>query len=103
MDKLQREGNTDPRVLQQKMIELSLKLQVEERRKETRIEQSRREAQQKIDEANRELTSAVRGVQDDYKLWSVILPPVPPLLVAFFVFFHRRTKEREGVSKARLR
>ena len=103
LDKLRREGNTDPRVLQQKMIELSLKLQVEERRKETRIEQSRREAQQKIDQANRELTAAVRGVQDDYKLWSVILPPVPPLLVAFFVYFHRRTKEREGVSKARLR
>ena len=103
LDKLRREGNTDARVLQQKMIELSLKLQVEERRKEARIEQSRREAQQKIDEANRELTAAVRGVQDDYKLWSVILPPVPPLLVAFFVFFHRRTKEREGVSKARLR
>ncbi len=103
LDKLKREGNTDPRVLQQKMIELSLRLQVEERRKETRVEQSRREAQQKIDQANRELTSAVRGVQDDYKLWSVILPPVPPLLVAFFVYFHRRTKEREGVSKARLR
>lgn len=103
LDKLKREGNADPRVLQQKAIELSLRLQVQEQRKETRVEQSRREAQQKIDQANRELTAAVRGVQDDYKLWSVILPPVPPLLVAFFVYFHRRTKEREGVSKARLR
>jgi ABC-2 type transport system permease protein len=42
-------------------------------------------------------------VQDNYKLWAVLLPPIPPLIVAFAVFFNRRAKEREGVSKARLR
>jgi ABC-2 type transport system permease protein len=31
------------------------------------------------------------------------LPPIPPLIVAFIVFFNRRANEREGVSKARLR
>ena len=103
LDKLKREGNVDPHVLQQKAIEMSMNLQVQERRKDARIEQLRRSAQQQIEEANRELTTAVRHVQDDYKLWSVVLPPIPPLLVAFFVFFNRRSKEREGVSKARLR
>jgi len=33
----------------------------------------------------------------------VLLPPIPPLLVAIVVFFTRRAREREGVSKARLR
>jgi ABC-2 type transport system permease protein len=42
-------------------------------------------------------------VQDKYKLWAVLLPPIPPLIVAFVVFFNRRANEREGVSKARLR
>jgi ABC-2 type transport system permease protein len=42
-------------------------------------------------------------VQDDYKLWAVLLPPIPPLIVAGIVFFNRRANEREGVSKARLR
>jgi ABC-2 type transport system permease protein len=100
---LQKDPDADPRAAQQKMIELSLKLQVDQHRKEAREEQLRREAQRKVEQANRDLVSAVRGVQDRYKLWSVLLPPIPPLLVAFFVYFHRRNKEREGVSKARLR
>jgi len=45
----------------------------------------------------------VRGVQDQYKLWAVVLPPIPPLLVAIVVFFTRRAREREGVAKSRLR
>jgi ABC-2 type transport system permease protein len=36
-------------------------------------------------------------------LWAVLLPPIPPLLVAIVVFFTRRAKEREGVSRSRLR
>ena len=42
-------------------------------------------------------------MQDRYKLWGVLLPPVFPLLVGFFVYFNRRAREREGVAKARLR
>ncbi len=55
----------------------------------------------KASQTNLEL--AVRKVQDEYKLWAVLLPPIPPLIVAFIVFFNRRAGEREGVSKARLR
>jgi ABC-2 type transport system permease protein len=36
-------------------------------------------------------------------MWAVVLPPIPPLLVALVVFFTRRAREREGVSRARLR
>ena len=93
----------DARTLQQKGIEFALNKQIAERRKETKVEQLQRDAQRKIEQADRELSSAVRSVQDSYKLWSVILPPIPPLVVAFFVYFNRRAKEREGVSKARLR
>ena len=55
----------------------------------------------KASQTNLEL--AVRKVQDDYKLWAVLLPPIPPLIVALVVFFNRRASEREGVNKARLR
>ena len=43
------------------------------------------------------------GVQDEYKRWALILPPIPPLLVALFVYFRRRSREQEGVSRSRLR
>jgi ABC-2 type transport system permease protein len=45
----------------------------------------------------------VRREQDRQKWLAVLLPPIPPLVVAFFVFFRRRAREREGVSRSRLR
>ena len=42
-------------------------------------------------------------MQDRYKLLAVLLPPIPPILLAFFVFFHRRKAEQEGVDTRRLR
>lgn len=56
-----------------------------------------------IRQTERNLAAEVRGVQDFYKLCAVLLPPIPPILLAFFVYFHRRESEREGVSKSRLR
>src|SRR5262249_19733717 len=93
----------DPAAFQQKMIDLTLKLQLEARRKEVEEERLRKEAQKQIDQSEVAKSTAVRHVQNWYKFWSVFLPPILPLAVAFFVFFNRRAKEREGVSKARLR
>jgi ABC-2 type transport system permease protein len=42
-------------------------------------------------------------VQDQCKIWAVLLPPIPPLIVAAVVFFTRRVREREGVARSRLR
>jgi ABC-2 type transport system permease protein len=56
-----------------------------------------------LKQIQRDLELDVRQVQDSYKLWAVLVPPIPPLLIAFFVYFHRRSQEREGVSKSRLR
>ena len=56
-----------------------------------------------IRQSERDLAAEIRGVQDYYKMCAVLLPPIPPILLAFFVFFHRRESEREGVAKTRLR
>ena len=101
--KMQRDPDPNISDIQGKAQQLSLQLQLQQRKMETKKESLRKQAQQQIDVANVNYNSAVSRVQNTYKLWSVILPPIPPLLVAFFVFFNRRTKEREGVSKARLR
>lgn len=45
----------------------------------------------------------IRRVQNTYKFLAVALPPIPPLFVAIGVWFVRRTREREGVSRTRLR
>jgi ABC-2 type transport system permease protein len=88
---------------QQALIEIMQAQQLGQRRLDTKIEQLRQERDREIKKTERQLAQKVREVQDGYKLWAVLLPPIPPLLVACAVFFNRRAKEREGVSKARLR
>ncbi|HUE75093.1 MAG TPA: Gldg family protein [Pirellulaceae bacterium] len=56
-----------------------------------------------LENIRRERDQTVRSVQNEYKLWSVAIPPIPPLLVGFIVFVRRRLREREGVSKARMK
>lgn len=61
------------------------------------------DAKRQIRQIERDLAGEVRSVQDFYKFCSVILPPIPPILLASLVFFHRRQAEQEGVAKQRLR
>ncbi len=45
----------------------------------------------------------IERVQNTRKFWAMALPPILPLLIAFFVFISRRIQEKEGVSRSRLR
>jgi len=74
-----------------------------QRQLDVKLEGLKDERDDALKAAQRELDQAVHSVQDRFKLWAVLLPPIPPLIVAFIVFFNRRAGEREGVSKARLR
>jgi ABC-2 type transport system permease protein len=64
------------------------------------IETERNRRLRQIDYA---LDQEIRGVQDRYKLFAILIPPIPPLLVALYVFFRRREAEREGIAQERLR
>jgi ABC-2 type transport system permease protein len=56
-----------------------------------------------VETVERQLDAKIRKEQDRQKWLAVLLPPIPPLVVAFFVYFRRRALEREGVAKTRLR
>jgi ABC-2 type transport system permease protein len=45
----------------------------------------------------------IRAVQDRYKMYSILIPPIPPLLLALAVFFRRRELERQGIARERLK
>ncbi len=62
------------------------------------LENERRERKRQID-LDAELK--IQEIQQWFKLMAVIVPPVPPLIVGTIVFFRRRLREREGISKAR--
>ena len=59
--------------------------------------------QRNLEMLDRQLNTNVREEQNWYKSLAVLFPPIPPIIVAAFVFFSRRAQEREGVASSRLR
>jgi ABC-2 type transport system permease protein len=105
VDRIQKseDGKLDRKALEQARMRLSLKQLVEERRRDTRIEELRRDRDRKLKEINRNLELETFKVQNEFKAWAVLLPPIPPLIVGLAVFVYRRLREREGVAKERLK
>jgi ABC-2 type transport system permease protein len=62
-----------------------------------------RERDTGIRNARREADEAISKIQNYYKLLAVFVPPIPPLLVGIIVMVSRRLREREGISKNRLK
>jgi len=91
------------RALRDAQTELQAHRSVEQRRLTAKIQQLNQEYEQKSREQDRRLLVDMRNMQDFYKTMAVFIPPIPLLLVALGVYFNRRAKEREGVSRARLR
>jgi len=87
----------------QATMDLLVAQQQGQRALEVRLETLKNERDTALKSAQRKLDQNIHREQDWYKLWAVLLPPIPPLIVAFVVFFSRRAGEREGVSRARLR
>jgi ABC-2 type transport system permease protein len=61
------------------------------------------ERSRKIKQVDYSMDQDIRSVQVRYKLLAILVPPIPPLLVALYVFFRRREAEREGIAKSRLK
>ena len=82
---------------------VGLALQTAQRRRDAKIETLKQDRDRQINEIETKLNNQIQAIQNQYKMWAVLLPPILPLLVALFVFLTRRSREREGVSRSRLR
>ena len=100
VSELKKQKDMDP---QQMLIQVAMKQQDLERQREATIEKLRQDKERKVNKIETDLALKVRQVQDKYKMWAVLLPPIPPLILAVIVFFTRRAREREGVARSRLR
>ncbi|MDO4574757.1 MAG: Gldg family protein [Planctomycetia bacterium] len=91
--------------INQSVADTQLAMFVEDRLKRLTVEEerARTEMQQKMDRLETQLQSRVIRAQNHCKLLAVVLPPILPLVVAIWVFFRRKWKEHEGVSRQRLR
>jgi hypothetical protein len=100
MSDLEARTDLDPRVKEMMIEQARIRLEGALKSKIASFEKDR---DSKMKQSERSLAAKIRGVQDQYKLLAVLVPPIPPILLAFFVYFHRRKAEREGVDTRRLR
>lgn len=100
---MESQGDANPQAAMQAIQQLASRQRLAQRRLDTKIEQLKRKRDAEVDAVERKLESQIRREQDRQKWLAVLLPPILPLVLAFFVFFKRRAQEREGVAKSRLR
>ena len=82
---------------------LEIALRDGQRRVKARKEELEETYREQIDDINNKLDAKIEKLRCGYMLAAVLFPPIAPLLLAGLVFMTRRAREREGVSKARLR
>jgi ABC-2 type transport system permease protein len=100
---LESQGDADPQAAMQAIQQLASRQRLAQRRLDTTIEKLKSKRDAAVATEERKLEAQVRREQDWQKWLAVLLPPIPPLVVAFLVFFRRRALEREGVARSRLR
>ena len=86
-----------------RMREVEMAEEVYRNRMNAKLQGAEKDRDRDIKSAETKLALEIQSVQSQYKLWSVVLPPLPPLFLAGFVFWRRRGEEREGISRSRLR
>lgn len=89
--------------LQSALINLAMKQRIAEQQERTTKERVQRDLQADLTKVNRDLDLELQQLQNGYKMWALVLPPIPPLLVALWVYISRSMREREGVSRTRRR
>lgn len=89
--------------IQQKEEELAMARRNGSDRVESRKAQLDREEKAQYRQIENEMAANIHRVQDNYKVLAVLLPPIPPLIIAICVFFVRRSREKESVHASRLR
>ena len=106
VDELQEQsadGTVDRAVVQQKLQQFSMMQEREQRKLDVRRTKLERERESNIREIERKAADEVTTIQNKVKAAAVALPCIPPLIVGVIVFASRRLRERENITKSRLK
>jgi ABC-2 type transport system permease protein len=79
------------------------KVENEKRIAAVELERIRRDRDKDLAQVERNRDQDIQKIQNEFKLWAIVIPPIPPLLVGLVVWIRRRLREREGVSRSRMK
>jgi len=106
VDELQK-GSADGKVsraaLQAKLQRFQTKQEQLQRKLEVQTAKSERERERNVRDIQRQADREVTRIQNQVKAAAVALPCIPPLIIGVMVFASRRLRERENISKSRLK
>jgi ABC-2 type transport system permease protein len=93
----------DPGEMTAKLQTLSLAQENANRKSQVTKERLKTDRDKALARIQRERDQQVQQIQNEYKVWATVIPPIPPLLVGLLVWVYRRLREREGVSRERMK
>ncbi|KAA5545562.1 ABC transporter permease [Roseiconus nitratireducens] len=103
LQKKSKDGRIPRAVIDAKTIEFQTKQERLQRALDVRRARVERESERNIAKIQRESDQRVTAIQNQVKAYAVALPCIPPLIVGVMVFASRRLRERENISKERLK
>lgn len=103
LEKESADGNVSQSELQERLTRFQIKQEAQQRALNVQRQKSERDRDRRIQEIQRQADQEVTAIQNRVKTAAVILPCIPPLIIGIVVFASRRLRERENISKSRLK
>jgi ABC-2 type transport system permease protein len=89
--------------VKQMLLEVQAAAEANERKLQSITANLQRERDRAVEKTEARLAQALRRIQGQYKFTAVLLPPIPPLVLAVGVFAYRRRLEHVGAPPRRTR
>jgi len=103
LQKQSADGKVSRAVVQEKTQQFAIKQEQLQRALDVKRAKAERDRERSIRDIRREADQQVTEIQNSVKLAAVILPCIPPLIIGVIVFASRRLRERENITKSRLK
>ncbi|MEM8667935.1 MAG: Gldg family protein [Planctomycetota bacterium] len=103
VEKQNEEGKVPRAAKQAKLQRFQMLQELEQRKLVVKETKNKRDRELRVREIERKAADAVTTIQNKVKAAAVALPCIPPLVVGVIVFASRRLRERENITKSRLK
>jgi len=103
LQKQSADGKVGRSVVQEKTQQFGIKQEQLERAMEVKKAKFERDREKSVRDIRREADQDVTKIQNLVKFTAVVFPCIPPLIIGVVVFASRRLRERENITKSRLK